>query len=460
MKRCPPSGSCPKTSRTIIMRLSAPLRPSTGCVATKSRTLGGRLSTTMATTAPAPRPSEGASRDRSTRPRGAHGPNAGRPRRARRRVAGTRRTRARAPAPARTRTSGASYAAAGRRTRRGPRTRPHSGPTTRKPRARRGPGPRSSGEPSNTRRPAATSASSNPLLACVPPQAGGSRYALRGRVTEHQPLERQATRFQRAGVDVAPQTLSRGVEAAIDLLTPVATLIQVQTRAPGLLGTDASSIPILDPGVPAGIRSGAMWCWTNARWVTFFYSPSGDSDSVRRFLGEDLARTVQCDGTSVTTFLERVGGRRPGCWSHGRRRLVEAARSGGAVALEGLHIIARLFAVERASKLAGDSAEERRARRDQHTRPVLAELRDWLDDKRDVTPPKTPLGHALGYLHRQWQRLILFLDDGNIEATNNRRERELRRLVLGRKNWLFTWLDLGGERTGAILSTIATCIAH
>src|ERR1700733_6144843 len=284
--------------------------------------------------------------------------------------------------------------------------------------------------------------------------------ALCDKYLEHQPLERQATRFQRAGVDVAPQTLSRGVAAAIDLLTPVAALIQVQTRAPGLLGTDASSIPILDPDAPAGIRSGAMWCWTNARWVTFFYSPSGDSDSVRRFLGEDLARTVQCDGTSVTTFLERVGGRRPGCWSHGRRRLVEAARSGDAVALEGLHIIARLFAVERASTLAGDSAEERRARRDKHTRPVLDELRVWLDDKRDVTPPKTPLGHALGYLHRQWQRLILFLDDGNIEATNNRRERELRRLVLGRKNWLFTWLDLGGERTGAILSTIATCIAH
>jgi transposase len=52
------------------------------------------------------------------------------------------------------------------------------------------------------------------------------------------------------------------------------------------------------------------------------------------------------------------------------------------------------------------------------------------------------------------------LEDGNIEATNNRRERELRRLVLGRKNWLFTWLDEGGERTGDILSIVATCIAH
>jgi hypothetical protein len=55
---------------------------------------------------------------------------------------------------------------------------------------------------------------------------------------------------------------------------------------------------------------------------------------------------------------------------------------------------------------------------------------------------------------------LLFLDDGNVEATNNRRERELRRLVLGRKNWLFTWLDDGAERTGNILSIVATCIAH
>jgi transposase len=256
--------------------------------------------------------------------------------------------------------------------------------------------------------------------------------ALADKYIEHLPIERQCTRFARAGIDVAPPTLGRGVAATIDVLEPVAKAIEEQTRAQGLLGTDASVIPILDPAAPAGIRSGAMWCWTNARWVTFFYSPSGDSESVRRFLKNDLIRTVQCDGTSVTTFLERAGGKRPGCWSHGRRALVEAARSGDQIALEGLRIIARIFAIERAATLAGDNAEQRRARRDEHTRPVLDELRVWLDDKRAVIPPKTPLGRGLGYLHRQWNRLLLFLDDGNIEATNNRRERELRRLVLGR----------------------------
>src|SRR5204863_5581780 len=146
--------------------------------------------------------------------------------------------------------------------------------------------------------------------------------------------------WERAGVTVAPQTLGRSVAAHIDLITPVARLIAEQTRAPGLLGTDATGIPILDPEVADGIRTGAMWAWTNARWVTFFYSPSGDSDSVRRFLGDDLCRTVQCDGTSVTTFIERAGGKRPGCMAHGRRRFVEAARSGDKVALEGLRKIA------------------------------------------------------------------------------------------------------------------------
>src|SRR5579872_3447672 len=64
---------------------------------------------------------------------------------------------------------------------------------------------------------------------------------------EHMPIERQCTRFARAGVDIAPQTLGRSVCAAIDLLAPIARLIEAQTRAPGLLGTDATGIPVLDP---------------------------------------------------------------------------------------------------------------------------------------------------------------------------------------------------------------------
>jgi transposase len=277
---------------------------------------------------------------------------------------------------------------------------------------------------------------------------------------EHLPTERQATSFKRAGVEIAPQTLGRGMTRAIDLLQPIAEAIADRTREPGILGTDATSIPILDPEVANGIRTGAIWCWTNARWVSFFYSASGDSKSVREFLRGDIARTVQCDGTSVTSFIEREGGKRPGCWSHGRRGFVEAARAGDLIALETVRRIAPIFAVERTSMLSGDTAEDRRKRRDEYTRPVLDDLHAWVEDNLGAIAPKTPLGRAFGYLQRQWKRLTLFLDDGNIEATNNRRERELRPYVLGRKNWLFTWEDDGGERVANILSIIATAISH
>jgi hypothetical protein len=248
---------------------------------------------------------------------------------------------------------------------------------------------------------------------------------------------------------------------AIDMFAPLAREIQKKTLAESLLGTDATGLPVLDNDHPLGIRNGTMWCWVGGnRWVTFFYAPTGDAQSVKDFLGEDHGRTVQCDGTNLLAFLERAGGKRPGCWAHGRRRFVACARSGDALALVPLHMLRRIFAVERLSDLLGETPEERLRRRLEQSKPAIDELRAWLDTNRAIIPPKTPLGKAMGYLHNQWSRLLLFLTDGRLELTNNRLERELRTLVLGRKNWLFAYGDLGGERTAIILTILGTCLAH
>ncbi len=285
--------------------------------------------------------------------------------------------------------------------------------------------------------------------------------AVADKFLEHQPTERQSRRFSREGVDIPPQTLGRSMAAGIDLFSVIAREIQRETLASPLLGTDASGLPVLDQDHPLGIRNGTMWCWVGGqRWVTFFYARHGDAQSVRDFLGKDVCRTVQCDGTSILNFIERAGGKRPGCWAHGRRRFVACARAGDQLALAPLRILRRVFAVDRLSALLGETPEQRLLRRTEHSAPAIAELRAWLDEHRGVIPPKTALGQALGYLQRQWHRLVLFLTDGRLELTNNRLERELRALVLGRKNWLFAYGDLGGRRTAIILTVLGTCIAH
>lgn len=226
--------------------------------------------------------------------------------------------------------------------------------------------------------------------------------ALADKYLEHQPIERQCQRWQRAGVEVAPQTLGRSVGAAVDLLKPIATCIAERTREPGLLSTDASGIPVLDRSAPEGIRSGTIWCWINRRWVCFVYSRRGDANSVRCFLGDILRRTVQCDGTTVTSFIERAGGRRPGCMAHGRRRFVDAAKAGDLYALEGLRIIGGLFAVERAATRAGDTNEQRKTRRQRDSKPILDKLRTWFDELRKRRHRRRPLE----------RRSYIYIDNG------------------------------------------------
>lgn len=285
--------------------------------------------------------------------------------------------------------------------------------------------------------------------------------ALLDKYVEHQPIERQATRWHRSGVDVPTQTLGRSVAVAIDALEPLADAIHEATRASALLSTDASGLRVLDRDHPLGVRTGTMWCWIgDAKWVSFKFAADASSEGFKSFLDGMLTRTIQCDGTNLTTCIETCGGRRPGCWSHARRGFVDAARSGDLHALEGLRIIRRLFAVERLSAMLGEGAEERLIRRRGHSTKVLDELSAWAANLAATTPPKTPLGKALGYLRRQWKRLVLFLDDGRIELTNNHVERELRRLVLGRKNWLFVDGDLNGHRTATVLTIIGTCVAQ
>ena len=285
--------------------------------------------------------------------------------------------------------------------------------------------------------------------------------ALLDKYVEHQPLERQCRRWERAGTHVASQTLGRSVAIAIDALAPIAGLIASRTRAAALLAADASGLRVLDREEPTGVRTGTVWCWIgDARWVTFVFTPDADAVGFKRFLAGKLDRSIQCDGTSLTNCVEKAGGKRPGCWSHGRRGFVYAARAGDLDAIEALRIIRKLFAIERLSARKGDTPEQRKARRLEDSVKALSELRDWIDEKRNSVPPKTPLGKAIGYLHRQWKRLVLFLEDGRIELTNNRVERELRRLVLGRKNWLFVEGDLNGERAATILTIIGTCVAQ
>ena len=67
------------------------------------------------------------------------------------------------------------------------------------------------------------------------------------------------------------------------------------------------------------------------------------------------------------------------------------------------------------------------------------------------------MGDAIGYALRQWGPLTRFLDDGLVAIDNNRVERQMRTVAVGRKNWMFAGSVEGGHRAATIYSLVCTC---
>jgi hypothetical protein len=130
------------------------------------------------------------------------------------------------------------------------------------------------------------------------------------------------------------------------------------------------------------------------------------------------------------------------------------------IAAEALALIGRLFAVERRAKALKLSHEQRLALRQEQSRPVIEALAAKLPVWRDQLLPKNPMRQAIEYLLNQWEPLTVFLRDGAVALDNNLSEQQMKRIALGRKNYLFVGNERGG-RTAAILSSLtSTCQRH
>ena len=272
------------------------------------------------------------------------------------------------------------------------------------------------------------------------------------------PWERMERNARQQGVPLSANTLAKSCGRVIDLLDPIVRDIFNKCVSSGYTAFDATSMPVLDHEHPLGIRSGALWLLQGDHCYSYFmYADSGHAHHLENKLkGYKIASTM-CDGSATNNCIERLGATRGGCNSHARRKLVEALRGGDHRALHGLTLFGHIFHVEAESKRANETIGERFARRARDSAGWVAELRAWLDARRQDVEPKSALGKALGYMHRQWDRLTLFLRDPLMELTNNEVERDLRTWVLDRKTWLFCGHEQSARRTADALTIITTC---
>ena len=165
---------------------------------------------------------------------------------------------------------------------------------------------------------------------------------------------------------------------------------------------------------------------------------------------------LQADGYAGYSKLYD-GGRvlEAACWAHVRRKFVDLHElHKSLIAGEMLDRIGALYGIE--AEIRGRPPNERRAVRQERSRPLLDAMNVWLQETLASLSQKSATAKAIRYALSRWEALCRYCDDGRIEIDNNAAERALRCVALGRKNFLFAGSDAGGERAAALYSLLGT----
>jgi hypothetical protein len=223
--------------------------------------------------------------------------------------------------------------------------------------------------------------------------------------------------------------------------------------------TDDIPVPVLDKDRDKP-KTGRLWVYVGDpahEHIVFDYTPDRGRDGPRRFLS-GYKGYLQADayaGYDIVYAGQEVI--EVACWAHARRKFFDAMKSDAERGRIALAYIRSLYDVEKRARDLNET--ERRDLRVAEAKPQLALFKEWLDKAAQKVLPKSPIGEAVGYALAQWLALTRYLEDGLLEPDNNRAERALRRVAIGRKNWMFAGSDEGGRRAAIVYSLIASCAA-
>ena len=281
------------------------------------------------------------------------------------------------------------------------------------------------------------------------------------------PLYRQETILQRIGVELPRATLANWMIQTGRLIQPVINLLRDRLLAYDILQMDETTVQVLNEQGKTAQSKSYLWLQRGGPpdqpVVLYDYDPGRGAKVPTRLLA-GFTGTLQTDGYDGYNAVVAANGLiHAGCMAHARRKFSEAVKAQGkkkkkGKAYQGLVLIQKLYRLEKQTRRL--TPDERHVRRQQQARPILDELRAWLDDSLPLVPPTSATGKAMHYLRREWDKLVRYLDDGRLEIDNNSAENAIRPFVVGRKNWLFSASVKGVKASANLYSLIETAKAN
>ena len=266
------------------------------------------------------------------------------------------------------------------------------------------------------------------------------RYAL--------PLNRQEVMFRQSGIELPRKQMAQWMISCAEHLTRLYALLkQVQLQQPVIHVDETTMKVVNDPNTLS-----YMWAYCTGADSPPKERPPPDNETdkqTQKRLGYN--RFEQSPDTTLV-----------GCMAHVRRKFKEViqgqAKGTTGKAQMALNKIAKLYNLERRIKLMTD--EQRYQERQKHAKPLLNDLKAWLDKSALQVPKKTGVGPAIQYALNQWHKVIRYIDEGYLQIDNNRAERAIKPFTVGRKNWLYSQTARGANASAVLYSIVQTAMSN
>ena len=279
------------------------------------------------------------------------------------------------------------------------------------------------------------------------------------------PLYRQEKDWEQMGIALSRATMANWViRSTQEHFEPVIKHMQKELLKREVIHCDETPVQVLKEEGKKPQTKSYMWLYRTgndgkAPIILYDYQPSRSGDNAASYL-KDFKGYVHSDGYSGYNKLDGIT--RCGCWTHLRRKFVEAIPDKKAVdapltsAEIGRDFCNQLFKVE--ESLKDLTPKERFCKRLELEKPILEAFWCWLES---LTVLKgSALGKAVTYAMNQRPFMENYLLDGRCAISNNAAENAIRPFTVGRKNWLFADTPKGASASAAVYSIIETAKAN
>jgi transposase len=288
---------------------------------------------------------------------------------------------------------------------------------------------------------------------------------LLGKFFSHQPIERQLSAWRLRDLDLAPGTVTGGLERLEPLFTGVYEAFLAHSAQADFAQADETRwLVFIEHEGKVGHR---WWLWVvlTHDTVVFRLDPSRSHEVPEQHFPADAQLVLMVDRYSAYKAMAQV---KLGhvllvfCWAHVRRDFVEVGKGWEEMkpwALAWLHRIRELYRHQR-QRLQAEVGSDLFLAADADVRQTIAQMQAQAATELADPKLREPCRKVLTSLQEHWSGLTRFVDDRRIPLDNNGSERANRGPAVSRKNYYGSGSLWSGRLAAMMFSILATLLRN